>query len=192
MTKIPIGRLIRKIARHEIAATSQPPSSGPIAAATPPSPDQAPIARARSVGPEARLDHRQAPRRQHRSADSLQHPGDDQQLDVGSDRAQQRGAGEHGRSEHEDPPAPVAVAERSAEQDQRGERQQIPVEDPLQRAGLGLEVAADVGERDVDDRSVEKRETGAQDGDREHPAAGAALERHPLAIQWRLGFQRPR
>ncbi len=49
-TKTPIGRLIRKIARQEIAAISQPPSSGPNAVATPPSPDQAPIARARSAG----------------------------------------------------------------------------------------------------------------------------------------------
>ncbi len=44
----PIGRLIRKIHRHETASTSQPPSSGPRAVATPPRPDQAPIARARS------------------------------------------------------------------------------------------------------------------------------------------------
>ena len=38
------------MARHETASTSQPPSSGPSAVATPPSPDQAPIARARSPG----------------------------------------------------------------------------------------------------------------------------------------------
>ncbi len=49
-TKAPSGRLIRKIARQSTASISQPPISGPIAAATPPSADQAPIARARSSG----------------------------------------------------------------------------------------------------------------------------------------------
>ncbi len=41
---------MRKIARQVTASTSQPPSNGPSAVATPPSPDQAPIARARSAG----------------------------------------------------------------------------------------------------------------------------------------------
>ena len=42
--------LIRKIARQLTASISQPPTSGPTAAATPPSADQAPIARPRSSG----------------------------------------------------------------------------------------------------------------------------------------------
>ena len=77
--------------------------------------------------------------------------------------------------EHEDAAAPVAVAERSAEQDQRGERQQVAVEDPLQRAGRRAEVAADVGQRHVDDGAVEEGHARAQHGDGEHPAARAAL-----------------
>ena len=44
------GTLIAKIHRHEAVSTSQPPSTGPIAAATPESPAQVPIARARSWG----------------------------------------------------------------------------------------------------------------------------------------------
>ena len=42
------GTLIAKIQRHEAVSTSQPPSTGPIAAATPDSPAQVPIAGARS------------------------------------------------------------------------------------------------------------------------------------------------
>ena len=49
-TTAPIGRLIRKTARHEIAPTRKPPTSGPTALATPLSPDQIPIARARCAG----------------------------------------------------------------------------------------------------------------------------------------------
>ncbi len=39
---------MRNTQRHEATSTSHPPSSGPIAVATPPRPDQAPMARARS------------------------------------------------------------------------------------------------------------------------------------------------
>ncbi len=44
------GRLIRKTQRQPGPSTSQPPTNGPTAAATPPSPDQAPTAAARSSG----------------------------------------------------------------------------------------------------------------------------------------------
>lgn len=41
---------MRKMARHETASTSQPPTKGPRAVVTPASPDHAPMARARSSG----------------------------------------------------------------------------------------------------------------------------------------------
>ena len=49
-TAAAIGRLMKKINRHDTAPISHPPRNGPTAAATPPSPDQAPIARDRSSG----------------------------------------------------------------------------------------------------------------------------------------------
>jgi hypothetical protein len=48
--KRPIGRFSTKTDRHDTEAISAPPTSGPIADATPVSPDQAPMARARSSG----------------------------------------------------------------------------------------------------------------------------------------------
>ena len=42
------GMLMRKIARHDPASTSHPPTNGPMAEATPVRPDQAPMARDRS------------------------------------------------------------------------------------------------------------------------------------------------
>ena len=70
----------------------------------------------------------------------------------------------------EDAAASVAVAERATEQDQGGERQQVAVENPLERARRGTEVAADVRQGDVDDCAVEKGQARAQDGDDQDPA----------------------
>ncbi len=49
-TTMPIGRLMRKIHRHDAAAIRYPPRNGPMAVATPPRPVQAPMARPRSSG----------------------------------------------------------------------------------------------------------------------------------------------
>src|SRR5690242_2517662 len=46
----PTGRLIKNTPRHDHAATIAPPTTGPLAAATPATPPQMPIARARSAG----------------------------------------------------------------------------------------------------------------------------------------------
>ena len=48
MTATHSGTLIAKIHRHEVLSTIQPPTTGPIAAATPDRPAQVPIAGARS------------------------------------------------------------------------------------------------------------------------------------------------
>jgi hypothetical protein len=50
MTSAATGRLIRKMSRQLAAWTSQPPTNGPAAVATPLSPDHAPIARDLSSG----------------------------------------------------------------------------------------------------------------------------------------------
>ena len=105
--------------------------------------------------------------RQQRPADSLQQPPEDQQLDVRGDRAERRGDGEEADTEDEDAPPPVAVAERAAEQDQRSQGQQVAVEDPLQSAGAGAEVAADLRQRHVDHGAVEEGHPRAGDGDGE-------------------------
>src|SRR5213076_2230307 len=76
--------------------------------------------------------------------------------------AEQRGEREQADSEDEDSSPSVSVAERSSEQYQRRERQQVAVEDPLQRGGRGVEIAADVGQRDVDYGAVEKRHPRAE------------------------------
>ncbi len=111
----------------------------------------------------------------------------DQQLGGRRDRAQQRRGREQADAEHEDPAPPVAVAERAAEQDQRRERQQVAVEDPLQGARRRVEVAADVGQRDVDDGAVEEREARPQDRATAGPSARRGCCRR---LPWRRRWSR--
>ena len=136
------GRLIRNTAR-QLHSTSQPPRNGPMAPAMPPSPDQAPIAAARSGAVERRRDQREAARGEQRAADALQGPGRDQLLDVRGQPADQRGEREPHDPDQEHPPPAEVVAQRAAEQDQRGERERVGVDRPLQAGEPGAELGAD-------------------------------------------------
>jgi hypothetical protein len=63
------------------------------------------------------------------------------------------------------------VAERAAQEEQRAQGQQVAVERPLQPREPAAEVVVDLGQRDVDDRGVEERDTRAEDGRQDHPPA---------------------
>ena len=130
--------------------------------------------------PEARLDHRQASGSQQRAAHPLDQPSGDQEAGAGRHGAEERGHGEEHHADDEYPASPVPVPERAPEQDHRGERQQVAVEDPLQRRRGGMEVTADVRQRDVDHRAVQERHPGAEHGDRQNPSPRLALVGHPL------------
>ena len=93
---------------------------------------------------KARLDHRQATGCQKGPADPLHEPRHNQQLGVRGNRTEQRGDREQPGAEHEDATPSIPVAKRPTEKDQRGERQRVAVEDPLQGAGRRVQVAADV------------------------------------------------
>ena len=127
------------------------------------------------VGAEAGLDDREAARCEERAADTLQDACADEHLDVRRDPANQRRECEPRRADHEDLAAADAVAERAAEQDQRRECEQVAGEHPLQRAHACMEVATDVGQRDVDDRGVERRHRARRDRrDERDPSLRAA------------------
>ena len=69
---------------------------------------------------------------------------------------------------------PDAVGDRAGGQQQRRERERVGVDDPLQVGEARLEVALDVGQRDVHDRDVEQQHEG-RDADRdERPPLGHA------------------
>ena len=81
-------------------------------------------------------------------------------------------AGEAADAGEEDPAASEAVAERAAEQDERGERQRVGVDHPLQAGGAGAEVGTDRGQRDRDDRGVEEGHARPQNGGEQDPPPG--------------------
>ena len=64
-----------------------------------------------------------------------------------------RAEAEH--AEAEDPPLAEDVAERAADEDERREREQVAVGDPLLAGEAAAEIVLDRGQRDVDDRRVE-------------------------------------
>ena len=149
------------------------------APAMPPSPDQAPIARARSSGRNAGLQDRQAARRQQRAADALHRAGGHQRLDVRREPAGQGRHGEPDGADDEDPPAAEAVAQRAAEQDQRGEGQRVGVDRPLQPGHAGVQVLADLGQRDVHDRGVDEGQPRPEHRGGQHPPGPRLAERQP-------------
>ena len=79
-------------------------------------------------------------------------------------------------AEREHAPLAEDVAERAADQDQRAERQQVGVRDPLLAGEAAAEVVADRGQRDVDRRRVEARDERSHDRreQRQLLASGAA------------------
>src|SRR5918992_517243 len=80
----------------------------------------------------------------------------------------------HDTSSISSPPPPEDVAERSADQDQRAEREQVRLDDPLLLGQAAVEVLADRRECDVDDRAVEEHDARAEDRGEQREPLGAA------------------
>ena len=78
-------------------------------------------------------------------------------------RGQHRGEAEHGQADLQHALATEAVAEAAGGHQQAGEHQHVGVDDPLQLAGGGAELADERGQGDVHD--------GAVDDDDEHGRA---------------------
>lgn len=80
--------------------------------------------------------------------------GDEHQLTVG-EAAEQRGGGEDDEPGQERSLAPEQVTQAASGQEQRCEREDVAVDDPLQCLLPEPELAVDRGQRDVDDRVVD-------------------------------------
>jgi hypothetical protein len=99
----------------------------------------------------------------------LQASSGNQQADIGCDRTDQRCDREPCHTDHEDLPAPKAVAERAGEQDEPGDGEQVSRRNPLQACDLSVELLADGRLRNADDGGVELSHGAAQHGRREYP-----------------------
>ena len=146
ITTAATGTLMRNAHRQPGPSTRKPPTNGPMRAgdAAEPGPQRRPPgrgpARRKLAWMIARL-----PGREQRAADALEHPRRDEDLDVRRDPAAERRDREPRRADHEDPPAPVAVAERTADEDQRREREQVAGEHPLEVGDADVEVRGRCG-----------------------------------------------
>ena len=180
------GRLRRNTHRHEAASTSQPPRKGPMAVVMPARPDQAPMARARSSGWKLAWIRARLPGDEEGTGGALEQAGRHQRRDGRGEAAEQRrhreadGAGQVGAL------APHPVPHRAADQDERGQGEQVPVGDPGQPGERGVEVLAQAREGHVDHGAVEERHPRAQDGDEQHPPSRGRVEAETSATVDRI------
>ena len=175
--------------------SSQPPASGPMTIAMPPHAVHEPIAAPRSSGGKvatitaSALGVSSAPK-----TPCSARPATSTSID-GRQRADDADDAEAGDAEREDPPLAVEVAERAADEDERAEREQVGVGDPLLAGQAAAEVALDGRQRDVDHRRVERRDERAEDRGQQRQALAAvghddhATEEEILRLrrQWRVG-----
>ena len=156
------GRLMRKSQRQEASASSSPPARGPMIVAIAPNAVQVPIAAPRSDSGKvaaitaSELGVSSAPATPAR-------PRRGQQSDRRRGGAEQRGESEACDADGEDATLAEDVAQRAAHEDQRAERQQVCAADPLLSRQAAAEAALDRRQGDVDDRSVEQGDRGAED-----------------------------
>ena len=115
------------------------------------------------------------------AADALQPAGEVERERRAGEPAQHGGDGEDDEPDQEHAPAADAVGHRAAGQQQRGERERVGVDDPLQVGEVGAEVALDRRQRDVHDRDVEQQHERRQTHGEQRP---------PLAIHRFEGTRR--
>jgi len=103
----------------------------------------------RSIG-IGRPQHRQRARHEQRRADPLGDPGPDEEPDRGGGGTRRRRDREQAQAGEEDAPAPEPVAQRAPGEQQRREHQRVGVDHPLQPGDAALQLAPEVGQRNVD------------------------------------------
>ena len=107
-----------------------------------------------------------------RAADALQRPREIEHRRGGRQPAQQRGEREDPDADGEHALAPETIGQRPRRQHERGERQRVCVDDPLQVGERGVEVPADARQGRVDDGDVEEQhERRHAHGDQRPPLA---------------------
>ena len=181
------GGFRRNTARQDTASASQPPRSGPRAVVTPDRPAHAPIARPCSSGEKQLRREGEAARHEQRRPDALHAAEEDQRAGGRREAAEERGEREPDEPDGEHAPAPVAIAERTRREQERGQREEVRVEHVLQLAQGRVELLRQHRDDDVHDRGVDERERRAQDRDEEHapPRSAVVADRpaHPRDVR---------
>src|ERR1041385_1018868 len=89
---------------------------------------------------EGSADEGETSRHEQCAADSLHCASDDQLLDVRSKAAERGGNREDHDADVEDATASIAIAERTADEQQRGEKERVSLDDPLYTDRGGVEI----------------------------------------------------
>jgi hypothetical protein len=135
-----------------------------------------PDRRAALLGRERRADDGQRGGDEQRARDPLQRARRHQQLRGRRERAQHRGDAEPRQPDGEDQPPAEQVAERAADQQQRAERQEVGLDDPLLRGEASFEVVADRRQRHVDYRAVGEDDHRGEDAGDQREALRACID----------------
>ncbi len=147
---------------HEDAADELPADRGQ------PEDDAVDADRAHAIGTVVDdADDRQDLRAEQRGGEALDETRDDEH---GRARSQAAGRGrqrEEGEAEREHAPAAELVAEAPGGDEEGGEGQAVAGDDPLDRAGAGVQIALHRGHGDVDDEEVQDDHEGAREDDGE-------------------------
>jgi hypothetical protein len=104
-----------------------------------------------------------ADRRQHSASDALEHAEEDQLPARGGQRTQTRTQREDDEGDEVEASRAEAPHRPAGDRNDRGEREQVAGDDPLDALERGMEIAGEIVERDVDDRRVEHRHDQSHD-----------------------------
>jgi hypothetical protein len=109
------------------------------------------------------------------TAEALQRAGSDQLCGVGAQGGQDGTDSEDRDADHEHRATPEAVAQRGGDQDHRGERERVRVDEPLEFFHGGTEALMQhrqgVGHHEVVQSRHEHRQRGREHDEPERPAA---------------------
>jgi hypothetical protein len=103
----------------------------------------------------------------------LQAAEDDERVRVGRERAEDGGDAERRDTEREHPHLAEDVAERASDEDQRAQRQQVGIDDPLLCRQPAAEVPLNGRQGDVDDRHVDGGDRRAENRGNQRESLGA-------------------
>ena len=170
--------LTPKMKRQETVSRISPPASGPITVEIPDHAVHVPIALPRSRSEKVAVMIPSVAGTSSAPVTPCSPRARISSVAVGAGGAQQRGDAEPHDPEREHALAPVDVPERAADQQQRAQREQVGVDDPLLVGEPDPEIGADLRQRHLDDGAVHEDDDGAEDARDQREALG--LCRHCL------------
>jgi hypothetical protein len=109
---------------------------------------------------------------QHGGADALKPAAHDEHVDRARQPAGQRGPGEDREPGEEETFASAQIAERAGGHQERGQRQRVAVDHPLQTGEGRVQRGLDLRQGHGDDAQVEHQHERGQTDDGQRPAAG--------------------